>query len=67
MAKKEIYTKTKYEDLIAKRAETNEALRTFRFHISGSRAKHTSRASELRKTIARITTELHARQKAENK
>ena len=67
MAKKETYSKTKNEDLATKLAEASEALRSARFHITGGRAKHTNRVSDLRKTIARIKTELATRQAAENK
>ena len=67
MAKKELYTKTKNEDLVTKLNDSVEALRLFRFHISGGKAKHTNTASDLRKTIARIKTELCARQSSKNK
>ena len=41
--------------------EKREALRTFRFGGAGSRSRNVREGRELRKTIARILTEMNAR------
>ena len=41
--------------------DTREALRTERFSAAGARAKDSNAPHKLRKTIARVLTEQHAR------
>lgn len=50
-------------DLAKELAEKREELRAFRFGASGSKARDPHTASRLRKEIARILTELSARNK----
>jgi ribosomal protein L29 len=48
-------------------ADKREALRSFRFGAAGSRSRNVREGRELRKEIARILTELHARQLSNTK
>ena len=47
--------------------DKREALRSFRFGAAGSRSRNVREGRELRKEIARILTELHARQLSNTK
>ncbi|HEY4511435.1 MAG TPA: 50S ribosomal protein L29 [Candidatus Paceibacterota bacterium] len=49
------------QDLTNELKDKREALRTFRFGVSGSKVKNTKEGNLLRKDIARILTELNAR------
>jgi ribosomal protein L29 len=61
MTKKEkMNTKTETE-LAKLLEETRRALRTERFSAAGARAKESNAPRKLRRTIARILTERHAR------
>ncbi|MEK7115413.1 MAG: 50S ribosomal protein L29 [Patescibacteria group bacterium] len=51
----------KIEDLTKLLAEKREAIRMFRFGISGSKVKNLKEGANLRKDIARIMTEIRAR------
>ena len=55
------------ETLVAELANSREQLRSFRFGAAGSRSRNVREGRTLRKTIARILTELSARAIAENK
>ena len=50
------------QDLIKEISEKREALRVFRFGEAGSRSRNVRDGRNLRKTIARLLTELSARQ-----
>lgn len=50
----------KAEDLRKLLVEKREALRMFRFGLSGSKVKNLKEGASLRKDIARIETELRA-------
>ncbi|HEY4486627.1 MAG TPA: 50S ribosomal protein L29 [Candidatus Paceibacterota bacterium] len=50
-------------DLQKMLGEERKALRLFRFSLSGSKIKNIKEGSVARKNIARILTELYARQK----
>lgn len=52
----------KAEDLRKLLVEKREALRMFRFGLSGSKVKNLKEGASLRKDIARIETELRAQQ-----
>lgn len=56
----EIKTK-KTEDLITLLNEKREAIRMFRFGLSGSKVKNLKEGANLRKEVARILTELRNR------
>ena len=49
------------KDLANELKDKREALRTFRFGVSGSKVKNTKEGNLLRKDIARILTELNRR------
>lgn len=51
----------KIEDLTKLLAEKREAIRMFRFGISGSKVKNLKEGANLRKDIARIMTEIRSR------
>ena len=51
----------KVEDLVKLLSEKREALRMFRFCISGSKTKNVKEGKGLRKEIAQIMTELASR------
>lgn len=51
----------KTEDLTKLLTEKREAIRMFRFGISGSKVKNLKEGANLRKHIARIMTELRGR------
>ncbi|OGZ04033.1 MAG: 50S ribosomal protein L29 [Candidatus Lloydbacteria bacterium RIFCSPHIGHO2_01_FULL_41_20] len=51
----------KVEDLVKLLSEKREALRMFRFGISGSKTKNVKEGKGLRKEIAQIMTELASR------
>jgi len=61
MAKKTITEKNE-KDLIARLAEAREALRVFRFGISGSKTRNVKEGRDLRREIACILTELRRRE-----
>lgn len=62
MAKKKIELKNMSEDDLHKLAtEKQEALRVFRFGVSGSKIKNVKEGSTTKKEIARILTELSLR------
>lgn len=64
MAKKKTELKNEVQGNIEKLlAEKREALRIFRFGISGSKVKNVKEGMKLRKDIARILTELNLRAK----
>lgn len=54
-------TKTETE-LMKLLADTRATLRTERFSAAGARAKDSNAPKKLRTTIARVLTELHARE-----
>jgi len=60
MKTKELKTKED-KDLEKLLSERRKALRLFRFGIAGSKAKNVKEGQAVRKTIARILTELAAR------
>jgi len=55
------YKNKKAEDLTKLLDEKREALRMFRFGISGSKVKNMKEGKTLRREVARILTELRAR------
>lgn len=55
------YKKKSAEDLMKLLNEKREAVRAFRFDLSGSAKKDVKAAGSARKEIARILTELNAR------
>lgn len=55
------YSKQDIPELQKALADKRESLRSFRFSISGSRARNVREGRELRKDIARIMTELRSR------
>lgn len=55
------FAKKSIDDLQKLLAEKREALRLFRFGISGSKLKNVKEGKGLRKEIARILTELNSR------
>ena len=55
------------DDLNKEIANAREALRTFRFGSAGSRSRDTRAGRNLRKTIARLLTEVSARKIASSK
>jgi ribosomal protein L29 len=55
-------SKKKIEDLQKELAGTRKKLQEFRFSVTGSGAKNSMEARDLKKTIARILTEMRARQ-----
>jgi ribosomal protein L29 len=61
MAKIEVMTSKTEQELTKLLADTREALRIERFAAAGARAKDSNAPKNLRATIARILTELHAR------
>ena len=64
MAKNTKLTEKNAVELKALLAEKREELRATRFASAGARAKDTNAHSRLRKDIARINTELRARESA---
>lgn len=54
-------TSKSLEALQTELANAREALRTFRYASAGSRTKNVREGRELRKTIARLLTEMKAR------
>jgi ribosomal protein L29 len=61
MAKKEAMTTKTTEELAKLLQETRATLRSERFSAAGARAKESNAPRKLRRTIARILTEQHAR------
>lgn len=57
-------SKKSVEDLRKELADKREALRVFRFNESGSRTRNVKEGRAARKDIARILTELKARELA---
>lgn len=55
------FTKKEATELQKMLADKREALRAFRFGAAGSRSRNVREGRELRKTIARILTELRVR------
>ena len=55
------YTGKKDTDLAKALVEKREALRKFRFGISGSKTRNVKEGRNLKKDIARILTELNSR------
>ena len=55
------------EDMKKEIAEKREALRVFRFGESGSRSRNVREGRSLRRSIARILTELSARTRSAEK
>ena len=64
MAKKEDMAKKTDQELMKLLEDTRAALRTERFAAAGSRPKDPYAPKKLRKTVARILTEQHARLRA---
>lgn len=58
------FAKYTVEDLKKEIAEKREALRAFRFGSAGSRTRNTREGRMLRKDIARLLTEMRARELA---
>lgn len=54
----------KIEDLKKMVAEKREALRSFRFGISGSKVKNVKEGRNIKKETARILTEINSRKEA---
>lgn len=54
------------EDLQKEIADKREALRKFRFEGAGSRTRNVREGRTLRKTIARLLTELNSRKVAQS-
>lgn len=65
MAKKTDFAKYSVDDLHKEIAEKREALRTFRFGSAGSRTRNVREGRNLRKDIARLLTEVNAREIAQ--
>jgi ribosomal protein L29 len=61
------FTKKKTEELTKELQSLRKKLQEFRFAVSGAAAKNSKEARDIKKNIARILTELTARQKQENK
>ena len=61
MAKKTDFKKYSVEDLHKEIAEKREALRAFRFGSEGSRTRNVREGRGLRKDVARLLTEVNAR------
>jgi len=61
------FKKYSVEDLHKKIAEMREALRSFRFGGAGSRTRNVREGRTLKRDIARMMTELTARNIAESK
>ena len=61
MAKKDLITEKTDEALAKLLMETRSTLRTERFAAAGARPKESNAPKKMRKTIARILTERHAR------
>ena len=61
MAKKQDLTKHSVEDLQKLLDEKREELRHLRFAVAGSKNRNVKLARTLRKQIAQVLTELHAR------
>lgn len=61
MAKKTDFKKYTADDLAKEMREKREALRTFRFGSAGSRTRNVREGRTLRKDIARLMTEVSAR------
>ena len=55
------FKKYSVDDLHKEVAEKREALRSFRFGSAGSRSRNTREGRNLRKEIARLLTEVNAR------
>jgi len=62
--KKTAYKDKKPEELLKTLADKRKALREYRFGSAGSKTRNVKEASNLRKEIARIMTELNAQKKA---
>lgn len=58
------YKKKNVEDLIKFLDEKREAIRAFRFDVSGSAKKNVKESGSNRKEVARILTELNIRKSA---
>ena len=54
-------SKKRNSELVKELAEKREALREFRFGMSGSKTRNVREGRELRKQIAQILTELNSR------
>jgi len=61
------FKKHSVEDLHKEIAQKREALRAFRFGSAGSRSRNTREGRGLKKTIARMLTELSTRKIAEKR
>lgn len=61
MAKKTDIKNKTGQELEGQLNEKREALRTFRFDISGSKTRNVKQGKRLRKEIARLLTEVNAR------
>ncbi|MCR4333668.1 MAG: 50S ribosomal protein L29 [Patescibacteria group bacterium] len=61
MTKKETMASKTDTELVKILADTRAALRTERFSAAGARAKDSNSPCKLRKVIARVLTEQHAR------
>lgn len=59
--KKTDFKKYTIEDLHKEIADKREALRNFRFGSAGSRSRNTREGRALRKSVARLLTEISAR------
>ena len=61
MTKKDTMTTRTDAELIKILADTRETLRTERFSATGARAKNPNHLGQMRKIVARVLTEQHAR------
>ena len=61
------YSKKTADALNSELTQKQEELRTFRFGAAGSRSRNVREGRTLRKTIARIMTELSAQKNGEKK
>lgn len=64
MAKKESMKTRTDEELVKLLVETRISLRSERFSAAGARVKDSNGGRKLRKTIAKILTEAHARKRS---
>jgi ribosomal protein L29 len=59
--------KMKAEELTKELQATRKKLQEFRFAVSGAGSKNSKEGRDLKKTVARLLTEIKARQNTENK
>lgn len=61
MAKKTNLKEKSDQELVTLLSETRAELRTVRFNAAGARAKDSNMPQKLKRTVARVLTEQHAR------